>query len=247
MTFIAFNMYSANSVKLIYRSFLWAKSQSKQSRGLGEGLFLFLGYTCDKGLQLFLVLIPGWNLWENSIWVNWGSLFFTSSTLRQAHGHLNQNQMSLSGLKITNCRLRSCQWQTTSARGYKTHSTREILVRCILMLSRSWARFLLIWGGVRQFCKTFLHSKPVIWDCLSENQRLLCSQIPPPPPLGWQRLVFSSLALAMDGLFWQRQQVPSQAPRAGVSAETQGLGWPASHLHFPCVSWYTCHPHSERF
>lgn len=84
-----------------------------------------------------------------------------------------------------------------------------------------------------------VHSKPVIWDCLSENQRLLCSQISP-SPLPW-------VDKDRAGLFWQRQQVPSQTARAGVSAKTQGPGWPASHLLFPCVSWYTCHPHSERF
>lgn len=30
--------------------------------------------------------------------------------VRQAHGHLNQNQMYLSGRKITNSSLRGCQW-----------------------------------------------------------------------------------------------------------------------------------------
>lgn len=32
---------------------------------------------------------------------------------------------------------------------------------------------------VCQFCKTFLHYKLVIWDCLSKNQRLRCPLSPP--------------------------------------------------------------------
>lgn len=134
--------------------------------------------------------------------------------------------------------------------GYKIHSTREILVQMHInaqqISSQVSSNFC-----VCQFCKAFLHYKLVIWDCLSQNQRLRCPLSPPPPnsflPLSWQRLVFSSWSVEGDGLFWQGKQVPSQAQRSGVSAVTRGLGWPASRLHFPCVSWYTYHPRTERF
>lgn len=43
MTFIAFNIYSANQVKLIYRSFLWAKSPSTQSRSFWGGVVFIFG------------------------------------------------------------------------------------------------------------------------------------------------------------------------------------------------------------
>lgn len=92
----------AKQVKLICARFLRAQGPSKQN-----GSFVWQG-PASSGSHPSLKFVRKFNLSKAPF-----------STLRQARGHLNQNQMYLSGLKITNSGLRSCQQRTTRARATK--------------------------------------------------------------------------------------------------------------------------------
>lgn len=92
----------AKQVKLICARFLWAQGPGKQN-----GSFVWQG-PASSGSHPSLKFVRKFNLSKAPF-----------STLRQARGHLNQNQMYLSGLKITNSGLRSCQQRTTRARATK--------------------------------------------------------------------------------------------------------------------------------
>lgn len=76
--------------------------------------------------------------------------------------------------------------------GYKIHSTREILVQMHInaqqISSQVSSNFC-----VCQFCKAFLHYKLVIWDCLSQNQRLRCPLSPSPQFLSAPELTKTGL------------------------------------------------------
>ena len=92
----------AKQVKLICARFLRAQGPSKQN-----GSFVWQG-PASSGSHPGLKFVRKFNLSKAPF-----------STLRQARGHLNQNQMYLSSLKITNSGLRSCQQRTTRARATK--------------------------------------------------------------------------------------------------------------------------------
>lgn len=92
----------AKQVKLICARFLRAQGPSMQN-----GSFVWQG-PASSGSHPSLKFVRKFNLSKAPF-----------STLRQARGHLNQNQMYLSGLKITNSGLRSCQQRTTRARATK--------------------------------------------------------------------------------------------------------------------------------
>lgn len=97
---------------------------------------------CDRP-QFLLVLIPVWNLWENSIWASTFLSLPTPNSKASSRPPESKPDVLIRP-KDNKLQLAILSMADHQSTGYKTHLTREILVQCMLMLGRSQARSPLI-------------------------------------------------------------------------------------------------------